>query len=320
MRPDQRSRRCAVRVDLAVGRADVQAPERQGRCRVEARAAVQARLSPRLPDELPALRPDAVDVAVVRAEIDAAGRERGCALDRPACAIRPDRLARARVECPQASLPVADVQTVADEERRALGRADRLRPANLAEARRKCHHLAGAPGARSVARRLVEEGLVDRAALVRADCGRCCDAPARAVDPRPLAGLRVQRSDDAGVGREVEAPVRDCGRELDEAACVVPPDLAERRFQCELHRAVTCGVESVLRPRHVQRRRRGPRRRRRQRELLGGRAADVPRPVQAVDDDRRDRAGQQHGDRSEDDERAPHDGGSRYPGCTIVPS
>jgi hypothetical protein len=42
--------------------------------------------------------------------------------------------------------------------------------------------------------------------------------------------------------------------------------------------------------------------------------------MEAEDHDRSDARGKKHGNRSEDDERAPHDGGSRYPGCVIVPS
>jgi hypothetical protein len=42
--------------------------------------------------------------------------------------------------------------------------------------------------------------------------------------------------------------------------------------------------------------------------------------MKAVDDDRSDAAEQEHGDDGEDDqEAAPHDGGSGYPGCVMVP-
>src|SRR5207249_7508749 len=128
--------------------ADVHASERERRSRIEARAAVQPRLRLRLPDEAALLRSEAVDVAVVRADVHAAGCERRRALDRPARAVAPDRLARPGVERPDAPVPVADVETVADEERRALGGADRLRPARLAEARRERDHLPGALRAR----------------------------------------------------------------------------------------------------------------------------------------------------------------------------
>src|SRR5205823_14663108 len=112
----------------------------------------------------------------------------------------------------------------------------------------------------------------------------------------------------------------DRARELDEAAGVIAPDAAEGRLQVELHRAVARRVEAVLGPRDMERRGRRLRRRRRQRELLRRGAADVPLLMEAVDDDRSDRAGEEHGDRGEDDDQAPHDGGSGYPACTIVPS
>ena len=53
---------------------------------------------------------------------------------------------------------------------------------------------------------------------------------------------------------------------------------------------------------------------------LQRRADVIPSLVEAVDDDRSENTGAEDGDRSEDDEQAPHDGGSRYPGCVIVPS
>src|SRR5581483_5533760 len=167
----------------------------------------------------------------------------------------------------------------------------------------------------------VQEHGVDRSVLLRAERGRRCDAAVREVAPRALPRLQAHGGELAAVRREVDAPVADDGRELDEAAGPVPPHLAEGRRETDGHGPAVLGVVAVLRPLDARDRRRLRRRgRRRQRELLRRGAADVRLRLQAVDDDRRDDAGDEDGGDGEDDDQAPHDGGLRYPGDVKVPS
>src|SRR3954466_3065745 len=87
----------------------------------------------------------------------------------------------------------------------------------------------------------------------------------------------------------------------------------------ERDRAGVLAVESVLRPLDLGCRRRSRCRRRRKRELLRRRAADVSLALQPVDDDGRDEPRAEHGDDGKDNKKAPHDGGSGYPGDVKIP-
>src|SRR4051812_3897282 len=134
MRPAQRAGRRAEGVDLAVRRPDVEAAVGERRCRVEAPVAVEAPLPGRSP-ELLAGRGEAVHVPVIRADVKTPGDGCDCALDRTAEMLVPDHAPVVGVERPDVSVPVADVETVADEKRRALGGADRVLPVDLSVAR-----------------------------------------------------------------------------------------------------------------------------------------------------------------------------------------
>src|ERR1051325_8443280 len=87
----------------------------------------------------------AIQVAVVRAHVEPPARRGNRALDRAVRAEAPDGAARPCVERPYRAVPVADVEPVAEEERRRLGRADLLCPADPSEAGGEGDHLAVDP-------------------------------------------------------------------------------------------------------------------------------------------------------------------------------
>ena len=293
--PCRRSTRCTR------GRTRPPASSRTGPCRTGAAAPTPRQTI------VPAAR-EAVHVAVVRADEETAARVRERALDR---AVRdvpvPDDVAVVRVEGPDVAVPVADVQPVADEQRRALRRADRVPPVDLPEADAERDHLAvdAVPAVLRVARRPVEERLVDRAVRVRADRRRRGDAAVRAVLPRVLPGLLADRGERARVRREEETAVADRRRELDEAAGLVAPDRPERRRAGRAAPSVSgrrrsrtsatapAAAAGRARPASVT-------------YSIVGRAADVRALLQAMDDVGRERAGDEHGRCGEGDEQAPH--------------
>src|SRR5207253_744802 len=104
-------------IDLAVGRADVDAVVRDRRRGVELAVVAEPRLRRRAPDQLPRARVEAVNVPVVGAEVDAAAVECDGALDRAARGERPDDLAVARGERVHLAAPVADVDELVRDER-----------------------------------------------------------------------------------------------------------------------------------------------------------------------------------------------------------
>ena len=121
-----------------------------------------------------------------------------------------------------------------------------------------------------------------------------------------LPGLQVDRGELARVGRDVHAAVADRRRELDEAARVVRPELAERRRHRERDRARARRGQAEHRPRHAERQ---PlhRRRLRRDELHRGGAADVAVLVHAVDHVRGAQAGGENDQHGQDDQQAaPH--------------
>ena len=287
LRPAQLPARGAEGVDLPVGRADVDAPVRDRRRRVELAAAAEPVLRARPPDHLARAGADRVEIAVVGADEEPVARLRDRALD-PALALeRPAHAARPLVERVDAAAPVADVDAPVGEERRRLGRADPRPPADLPEAGRERDHLALEPARLrlAVAGRAVHERLVDG---VLADRRRGGDAAADRLLPRPLAGLRVDGEHDARVVREVEAPVADRRRELEQLPRAERPDAAERRLQLVRADAVALGVVAEERPGDAERLLGGRRRRRLlllgRDELLGRGAAHVGRLLALVDD------------------------------------
>ncbi len=306
MRPQPVAVRRAECVHLAVRRADVHAPVRDRRRRVEVRAAEEAGLRGPRPDH-PARARQAVHVAVVGADVQPPAGVRERTLDRTLGDVPvPHDAAVIGVERPHVAVPVADVEAIADEERRALGRADPVLPVDLAVPDAERDHLAvdTVPAVLRVARRPVEECLVDGAVRVRADRRRRGDAAVRAVLPRVLPGARADRGERSLVRREEEPVVADGRRELDQAAGLVAPYDAERRAERDLHRARPVGREAVRRPRDSGRRRLrhgfGG-------DVLGrGRATLVRALVQPVDDDGGHCAGQEDGQHGENDEQAAH--------------
>ena len=191
------------------------------------------------------------------------------------------------VERVDAAAPVADVDAPVGEERRRLGRPDPRPPADLPEAGRERDHLALEPSRLrlAVAGRAVHERLEDG---VLADGGRGGDAAADALLPRPLPGLRVDGEHDARVVREVEAPVADHRRELEQLPRPERPDAAERRLQLGRPDAVALRAVAEERPGDAERVLGGRRRRGLlllgRDELLGRGAAHVGGLVALVDD------------------------------------
>src|SRR5207244_2921516 len=81
LRPPQLPARRAERVDLAVGRADVDAAVGRGGRRVERAGGPESLLRRRTPDQAPGPRVERVDVVVVRADVEPLSGERHSALD-----------------------------------------------------------------------------------------------------------------------------------------------------------------------------------------------------------------------------------------------
>ena len=186
-------------------------------------------------------------MAVVRADVEAAAGGCDRALDRAADVLRATAAAVVGVERPHVAVPVADVEPVADQQRRALGRADRVLPVDLPVARGERDDASVVPvaAARDVARRPVEEHGVHRAVRVRPDRRRRGDAAVQVELPRTLAGLHADRGEAPGVRGEVEPPVADRRRELDEAARAVS---SRRRGTAAAARAATERVRVASKP------------------------------------------------------------------------
>lgn len=180
-------------------------------------------------------------MTVVRADEDAAAGMRDGSLDGTAGLERPHDPSVACVERIDLAEPVPDVEPVTDEQGRALARADVAAPAHLAPADGECDHLAVTRGIGS-APEPVQEGLVHRAVLIRADGRGRRDAVMRVVVPRDGACARVDRDDvTVGVG-EKQAPVGDCRRELDERPPARHPGDPKRRMHGRRRPDVKPGV------------------------------------------------------------------------------
>src|SRR2546430_1069771 len=117
--------RGAVRVHLAVRRAEVDAPVRHGRVGVEGAGAADPRLRARAPDLLAGADVERVDVRVVGAEVDASAGKRDRSLDQAARVVVPAQVPGRGREGVDVVRPVADDDDVAGEERRALAGAGR---------------------------------------------------------------------------------------------------------------------------------------------------------------------------------------------------
>src|SRR5579862_746968 len=301
-RPEEIARRRAVRIFLAVGRADEHAPVGHRGRRVELAGVAEARLARRLPDQPAGGGVEGVDVRVVGAEEEPVAGDGEPILHLAAGGERPAELAGLLRVGVDATVPVADVDVAAVDERRGLRRADRVPPQHLPGPDRQGEHFARQVAAARVARRPVEER--DEEHVVR-DRRRHRLAAVRRISPRTLPGLRADGVHDPVVVREEEASVRDRGRELDQAASAERPDLLERRRERDAVReAQALRVIPVCRPRNAGLLRHGLRDLRRH-ELLRRRAADVAAlvaHVQVVRDACPDRA--QH-DRHRDREQPP---------------
>ena len=185
------------------------------------------------------------------------------------------------------AVPVADVDHAVDDERRGLARADRHPPAHLPRVGVQRHHPAVEPGAARVAGRLVQEGHVDRMAV---DGRRRRGAAAGAVGPdRPHLRDVDGEERPVRVG-EVELPVGDRGRELDQRMGTEEPQRPVRRLHQHLRRvALPRRVEAVHRPADLAARGRRDRLLLGGDELLGRGATHVPAlmlPVEANSDER----------------------------------
>ncbi len=175
LRPAELAARGAERVDLPVRPADVDAPVGNRRCPVEVPRVTEARLGLRLPEHAPGRRVQCVDVTRIVADEEPVARDRDAALHLPLQLRDPAHLARAPPQRPHPSVPVAGEHRRPDDERRRLGRADRLAPAHLPVADSERDHLTRQFRARlAVAGRRIEKCLVDHVAV---DGGRCRDAP-----------------------------------------------------------------------------------------------------------------------------------------------
>src|SRR5205085_11755085 len=200
------SRSGAERVDLAVGRADVDAAVGNGGGRVEGAVRAEARLARGAPDLPAGARAERVDVAVIGADEEPVPREGDAALHLVTRLEAPADAARPLVEGVDLAAPVAHVDPSVRDERRRLGRADPLRPARLAVSNLEGGDEAVEPGAGLVARAAVHEAREDGAPV---DVGRGGGATVRDVHPRAAAGAGAEREEAPGVVRDVQTAVAD---------------------------------------------------------------------------------------------------------------
>src|SRR6185295_18166163 len=115
-------RRRAERVHLPVGAADVDAAVRGRRRRVELAALAEPLLRRRLPEQLPRLAVQGVEMVVVRADEDAIARDRDAALDLVLRLEGPLELPVDRVERVHTAAPVPEVDDAVDDDGRRLTR------------------------------------------------------------------------------------------------------------------------------------------------------------------------------------------------------
>ena len=304
VRPAQLPARGAEGVDLAIGRADVDAAVGDRGRRVEGSARAQPLLSRGAPEELAGARVERVDVVVVGAEVDAAARIGHRVLDLAAGRERPARAPGRGIEGVDLAVPVADIDDAVDHERRRLARPDRDLPPDLARVGVERDDLAVDPGAARVARWLVQEGHVD---AVPVDRGRCRRAPACAVGPDGLHLADVDREQDPICICEIELPVGDRGRELDERARPEEPQRPVGRLHEHLRRvALPRLVEAVHRPADLRGRRPGDRLLLGGRELLGRGATHVAALVLAVEADPDERSHDHEQRHADADQHALH--------------
>ena len=295
MRPAEPPTLGAERIDLAVGRADVDAVVRDRRRRVERPRAAEPRLPRRVPELPPGPRRERVEATVVGADVDPPRCERGRALDLAARRERPERSAGPRGERIDASEPVADIDRAADDERRRLGRTDQPAPANAAVAHVQREHDSVRAGRRRVAG-VADEGDDDEPAV---DGGRGPAAPTGRAPPDRPAGARVESEEAAVERREVDTAIGDRRRELEERPAVEGPAAAVRRPELDAGGEAEAGsVEAVGGPGDglvSSPRRRACGRRRRCVELDRRRAADVAALVVDVQDVAGSHAEEHHG-------------------------
>ena len=232
VRPAQLAAGGAERVDLAVGGADVHAPVCQRRGRVEPTTPAEAILRGRAPLERTRPQVESVEAAVVGADERAVPRGGDRPLDPAAGVERPELATRPQVERDDVTAPVADEHPLPDDEGRRLGRPEPEAPAHVAGLGVERDHLALERLRRAlrVAGWRIQEGLHDE--VVCDGRGRG-DAPSLGVAPDGLPGLRVHGERDPVVVRDVQAPVGDRRRELEERAPTEPPHPRERRAMVE---------------------------------------------------------------------------------------
>ena len=231
VRPEQVAGRGAVGVDGPVRVPDEDAPVGNRRRGVEVLAPPEARERGRVPALPPGLGVDAVDAAVARRDVQRAARvgrrrhdlvvrrERP-AKQRPALAPKP-----VRVEMP---VPGAEVEILADDNRRRLDRTCPHAPVLLSVARVPGDDEPVRSARVLLAGQLVHVRLVDDAV---SDGRRRCGATREVPRPDDFPGSRVDREEAALLLRDVDLAVGDRGRELDVGAHLQLPEAVVRRPQ-----------------------------------------------------------------------------------------
>ena len=233
--PGETARVLVVRVDVAVGVADVDPPVGDSRRRVERAAPEPEWPRPRLgsPDTLPVAGPDRVDAAAVVAEVEPAAAlvEGQAALHGAAGPVPPEDRAVVSVQGIDGAVLRPEVQLAAVHERRRLGAtAQAPRPPGVAVVGRDRHHAASLRALEAL-----EDGDEHGVVRVRRGRGRQEADLAPPVQPPRLATECVQA---AVVAQEVDRVASEDRRELEEHRPAKRPALVIRRTEVLVRRQV----------------------------------------------------------------------------------
>ena len=302
--PQQPSARGAEGVEGAVGVPDEHPAVRDRGRGVEELAAAEARECLRAPAEASRASVQRVDAAAVGAEVDLSVGKRRRAVDLVVGGELPAGLARVDVDRVQLVIPRADVEGLADHERRGLEHAGPVAPDDLPGPGRHRDDLPGLVPREPVAGQRLHPRVVDDAV---GDGRRGGRAVVELPLPDHLARPVVERVEPAALLGDVQAAVPDRRRELEHVARLERPPQPEGRPEPEVGRGVRpLDAEAVRRPGEAEddaarARRLGSLRLLRRHELDRGRAALVLDRRLLVEPDAGQEAGHGRGERDPGD-------------------
>lgn len=252
-------------VERAVRVPDEDPAVRDRRRRVEVLAPPEPRERPRPPAEPSGPGVESVEAAAVGAEVDPPVRECGRAVHLAVGGERPARFPGVDVDRVELVIPRARVQRLTDHERRGLERASPVAPDDLAGTGGHRRDHPGLAARVAVARKRLHPRVVDDPVGDGRRRGRAVvEAPLPDDLPRPV----VDREEASALLGDVEPPVRDRGRELEDVARLERPAEPVGRAELEVRSRVRpLHAEPVRRPRKSQHDASGARRVRRLRGL-----------------------------------------------------